>query len=333
MTTQIFKINTIQKLDHPPIEFRKVITLIPENRKIEKGLSDLVIDLHHIEQREGEFILLRDKCKSININLIPEWANSAVKDSLKEIIFDDEDLAEIVIVNIYLLALETRDVIDLKKLTISDIESKSEICFSNIDVNKYHGKIEVQSNISRIKGHASKNGLVADRKHFILGENKNISIYLDEVSSIGNNYLDIIPEDLGRLLFRIRDWQEPGTDHPQFLFNSEIEKYVKGGDYFLSIQNFLMMGLIIYSDFNLKWILFSENFSESDEYHLSILDYISKILDYKKAEILDITKLDIEDKLKEYLRLSKLLLEKIQDSSINYKMKMKEFIDNDLKNS
>jgi hypothetical protein len=333
MTTQKFKINTIQILDHPPIEFRKVITLIPENRKLEKGLNDLVIDLHQIEQREGEFIPLRDKCKYINLDLTPEWTKSTVKDSLTKLIFNDEHLEEIVVLNVILLASDTRDVIDLKKLTIGDIESNSEICFSNIDVNKYHGKIEVQSNISRIKGHATKNGIIADRKHFILGVNKNITIYLDEVSSIGSNYLDIIPEDLGRLLFRIRDWQEPGIDHPQFLFNSEIEKYVKGGDYFLSIQNFLMMGLIIYSDFNLKWILFSENFSESDEYHLSIVDFISKILDYKKADILNLAKLDIEDRLKEYFKLSKFLLEKIQDSNINYKTKMKEFIDNDLKNS
>lgn len=135
---------------------------------------------------------------------------------------------------------------------------------------------------------------------------------------------------MGRLLFRIRDWQDSGTDHPQFLYHSDIEKYIKGGDYYLSIQNFLMMGLIIYSDHNLKWIIFSNNFSESNEYHLSIVDYISKILNCKKADLLEINKLECEEKLNEYLKLSKLLLENIQDSSMNFKQMMKKFIENEL---
>lgn len=147
MTTQKFKIKTVDRLEIPPVEFRKVISLFPNDKKIDKGLNDSVIDLHQIEKSEGEFIPLRDYCNYFDLMLIPEWSDNDIRESLLKIIFDDENLEETIIMNLYLLSSDTKEIIDLQKINLKDIDINKGIHFNNIDPNKYHGKIEVHSNL------------------------------------------------------------------------------------------------------------------------------------------------------------------------------------------
>lgn len=330
MTVQKFRIKTVKRLETSPVEFKKTIVL-SSGKKVEKSFNDYVIDIHSIEAREGLFEPIRDNSSFFDLVLLPEWSTAKAKDLLREVIFEDEIVEDALILNVFLIATESKEVIELRKVRLTDIDSSKEIRFMNIDPNKYFGKIELQSSIVRTKSHPFGKSLLADRKYAIVAENNSIAIYLDEVISIGSNYLDIMPASLGRLLFRIKDWQESGVDHPQLLYNSELDKYLRGGDYYNSVQNFLMMALIVYSDHNLKWILFSNNFSEVDEYHLSIVDFIAKLINIKRADLIEKSKLECDEKLREYLIISKELLECIQDADVNYKQMLKAFIERDIK--
>lgn len=331
MTTHRFNINTLEKSKGPLVEFRKEIFFVDNESTIEKGPSNTTIDLHKIELQEGGEKLLRDFSRIITIKLHPEWVDNNSKVNLEKLIHNEEILENTVILNTYIFCQSTKKIIDIVKTKISAIDRNEPIIFSEIDLYNIEGKIIISSNFSRLKSHSDTDTIIADRKNSILGENTDIVLYLDEVDSLGGDHLSIQPAELGKILFKISDWIKSETDTPKLLYHSSFEKYIKGGDYYSSVQLFLMMSLIIYSESNLKWFLFGNNFDEKKEYHNSVKDFIAKMLNMKKNELNDIQSLDDNKKIDKYLELSQMLIENIQISTISYKTIFKQFIEEELK--
>jgi len=332
MTTQRFNINTVKRSETPLVEFTKKIIFRGKEKTIEKGLNHTTIDIHEIETFDGIFYPIREYCNLIDLVLDPEWVSPYSIEILKDLVFEDEAIVDAVQLIVYLLCPATKEIISLKKFSINAIEGREEIVFKDIDLNDFKEKIEVHSNISRVKGHSVSDQLIADKKYFILNENKVISIYIDEVEAPGGDHLDIRSEDIGKYLFKLQDWQDDPYNHPTFFYNSNFEKYIKGGDYYNSVKLFLMMSLVIFAEDNLKWILFGRNFNETDEYHRSVQEFLLKILDMKKSEFDEIIDIDnIEEKVTKYIELSQLLVDKIQVFNVSYKTLFKNFIDMELK--
>jgi hypothetical protein len=331
MTTQRFKIKTLEKSKGPLVEFNKEIMFSDNGLIIKKDVNNLTIDIHSIEINEGEDKLVRDFSSKIVIKLFPEWIDENSKKNLNKLIHQDEILEKTVVMYAYIYCPSLKKILDIKKVNISVIDNNFPIIFNDIELKNIEGKLIVSSNISRIKSHSDTDLLIADKKNSILCQNDDISIYVDEVDKPGGDYLNIQPEALGKLLFKMSDWTKKESDSPKLFYDSSFEKFIKGGDYYNSVQIFLMMSLIIYSENCLKWYLFGNNFNENDDYHNSIKDYLAKILNIKKNELNEIQSLDENQKIKKYIEISKLLNENIQISTISYKSMFKKFIDEELK--
>jgi hypothetical protein len=333
MTIQRFSVDTVKRAA-PLIEFRKNIVFKGMNDSIQKGLNDLTIDIHEIETPEGKNLPIREYCSVIDLELEPEWVKQESKDVLSSLIFEDEALEDTVELNVYLLCVSTKEIIDLKKFNIRDINGQNNLIFKDIDLSLYSEKIEIHSSLVRNQGRNSDGSMLADRKKSILCENKIIQIYIDEVDAPGGNHLDIRGENLGGLLFNLKNWNSEPLSHPAFLYNDEFDKYIKGGDHYDSVQLFLMMSLVMYADNILKWVFFSKSFNESDDYHGAMLDFLLQILNVKRSDLIDI--LDSDDthtKMESYLNYSNTLIEKIQISNISYKSMFEKFISSELKSN
>jgi hypothetical protein len=333
MTAQKFKIKTIECLDFPLVEFRKIISFKDKDYEIEKGLNDQVIDIHNIELNESTVLPLRKYSKSMNLKLIPEWVENNAMQKLKKVIFDNETVEETVVLNIYLLYPDTKKIVELKKISIQEINQNKQINFDEINLDEIKEKLIIQSNFTRNIGNSSNQTLKADKKFSILATNREIRIYTDEVDAPGGDYLDIGPYELENLLFKIEGGFNGNLKRPKLLYHKAFDKYFKSGDYYKSVQLFLLMGLVVFSDYNLKWILLSEEFDQNNSEHMPVLEFICKILNIKKTEFIKILELDQNEKLSKYLEMSQSLQEKIQINEINYKSFFQKLIKSELKDN
>ncbi len=329
MGTHNFHIKTFRSFDSSVIDFSKRILDKDDNIMIiSPGKTDPYsrnhnsnsISIHEIHDINNNAINLRDFTESIKIELTPNFVNKKTFDtSILKILNANEDPYDTIAVSINATCPKLNYVIDSRTIPLKDIENMTSILIGPILLNDIVGKIEIESELIRIKNSNQGAYEIANSRYTILAINKTISVFIDEVEEIGGNSLVIEPANLGEKLFAFKNINPLGIELPTLEYNEELKSYFSNGDKYKTVQAILMIIGYPYMENLLKWIIFGRPDFKKDS-HLSVIKFISEICEKHEDEIEELNiESDLEIKLKGYFLLSNKLFENIQEISKTWK--------------
>ena len=166
MGVKKFGIKTYNFFQQPVVEYKKkvydkdghALHISPGKSNPEiRDFTSFGVDIHEIEGKEKS-IPIRELTDSIAIELIPDWVDKDDFDeTIRSIINESERPEEILRVAIRLVCPKLNYVIDSRKISLDHITEKKPIKFSSIDLNDVVDKVEVQSELIRVKNTNPRN--------------------------------------------------------------------------------------------------------------------------------------------------------------------------------
>ena len=339
MGTQRFNIKTFESFTSPVIEYKKRVydstgsTLPISPGKVnpqERGENSFSIDIHEIIKEDDTKINIRKLTEEITIELIPDWVNKAGFESkLPKILNKGETPDETLALIVRLVCPKINFVLESRRILITDVSYNKPIKFKSFQLNDIVGKVEVQSELVRIKSSNPTNPTLAFSSLTILSKNRSIIFYIDEVDDVGGNALPIAPGDIKDKMFVMKNLKKLGGEPPRLIYNKQFEDFFNNGDDYKTVQIIMILIGLPYCEQLLKWIIYGNPDYEKKE-HLVIIKFIGEICDKKESELELITKEANEGKKsEEYLQLSNSIFENIQNIGIGWKKLLYQIVKNE----
>lgn len=339
MGTKKFEIKTYESFSGPVVEFKKIVhdqngnvLLISPGKENpnERGYNSFSIDLHEIEHGDEKFPI-RKFTESIFIELLPDWINKSSFDlELNRIINKGEIAQDTIALSVKLICPRLNFVIETKRITISDISVQNPIKFKPLNLIDIVGKVEVQSELIRIKSSNPFNSTKAFSNLNVLSRNRSIAFFIDEIDDIGGTALPILPGDTKDKMFIIKN-DTYGTEPPILIYHNQFKDFFNNGDDYKSVQLIMILVGIPYCDQLLKWIIFGNPNYEKKENKV-IIKFIGEICDKREQELKEITdETDESKKREEYLKLSNSVFANIQSLGGGWKRMLFNIVQNEKK--
>lgn len=336
MGTNRFKIKTFESFLTPVVEFKKrvydssgdILQISPgKNNSLERGENSFSIDIHEINQKDDSKINIRNLTEQITIELIPDWCNKKTfENNLPNILNKGENPEETLELIIRLVCPKINFVIESKRIKIFDISLNKPIRFAPFELDDIIGKVEVQSELIRVKNSNPTNPIIAFAGFTILSKNRSISFYIDEIDDIGRNALSIIPGETKDKMFIMKNSKELSTEPPKLIYNNQFEEFFNNGDEYLTVQAIMIMVGLPYCEQILKWIIFGTPDYEKKE-HITLIKFIGELCDKKESELkLITTETNNDEKIQEYLDLSNSIFDNIQNLGSGWKKSLYQII-------
>lgn len=322
MSTVHLDIKTFESFSGPVVEFKKRIydqdgkPLLISPGKVnpyEKGGNSLSINIHEIDTGNDSKALLRDITESISIDVTPDWINKvSFENKLPDILNTDEEGNQVLALAVRLVCPKINFVIESLNISLADIYTNKPIRFKPFSLDDVVGKVELQSELLRVKSSNPSKPTVAFSSYTILSKNKPVSFYIDEIDDVGGNFLALIPsDDLRDRIFEFQDKNIGGSEIPKLLYNKQFKKFFNNGDNYKTVQAIMILIGLPYCERILQWAIFGKpNFDRKD--HASAMKFIAEICDFKESDLETIWKLDDARRKDEYLKYSGRLFENIQ---------------------
>lgn len=336
MGTQKFPIKTFESFSNAVVEFKKRIYDSKGNQlkispgkanPFERGENSFSIDLHEIELEDSLMVELRRLTDSIQIELIPDWVSKAAfEEKLPKIINSGENSKDVLALAIRVVCPVLNLVLESKRVPIEDVNSGKPIKFKAISLNDVVEKVEIQSELVRVKNSNPTKSTIAFSTLTILAKNKTESIYIDEVKDIGDSALPIVPGDTKDKMFVMKNIHQFGVEPPRLIYHRQFESFFNNGDDLKTVQTLMILIGLPYCELLLKWIIYGNPNFEKKE-HISIVKFIGELCDKKESELELIRKESNEaKKTEEYLKLSSLIFENIQGLGVGWKKMLLQLI-------
>ncbi len=339
MGSQKFNIETFESFLSPVIEYKKrvydsngnMLHISPGKAiSTERGESSFSIDIHEINKEDDTKESIRTLTEEITIELIPDWVNKdGFESKLQKILNKGESPDETIALTIRLVCPKINYVIESKRVSITDIYYNKPIKFKPFQLIDVTGKVEVHSELVRIKSSNPTNPTIAFSNLTILSKNRIITFYIDEVDDIGGNALPITPGDIRDKMFLMKNSKKLSVDPPRLIYNKQFEAFFNNGDDYKTVQVIMVLIGLPYCEQLLKWIIYGNPDYEKKE-HLVIIKFIGELCDKKESELELITKeVNEGKKTEEYLHLSNSLFENIQSMVTGKKKILYQIVKNE----
>lgn len=336
-----FDIKTYESFSAPVVEYKKkvydkdgnALTISPGKENItERGYNSFTIDIHEIEGGDDNKTSIRKITESISIELLPDWVNRpGFESALPKIINKGETAKEVLALAIRLVCPKINFVIESKRLSIAEISDKKPIKFKQFNLNDVVGKVEVQSELVRVKSSNPTTSTIAFSNLTVLSRNKTIVFYVDEIDDVGGSALPITEGDTKDKMFVMKNLKKLGTEPPALVYHKQFKDFFNNGDKYETVQIIMVMIGMPYCEQLLKWIVYGNPNYEKKE-HKVIIKFIGEICDKRENELKEITiETDEKKKTIEYLRLSNLIFENIQNMGYGWKKTLYEIVQNEKK--
>ena len=222
-------------------------------------------------------------------------------------------------------------VIESKRLSLSDISDRKPIKFKPFTLNDVIGKVEVQSELVRVKSSNPTTSTIAFSNLTVLSRNKTIAFYVDEIDDVGGTALPIIEGDTKDKMFTMKNLGNLGTEPPTLIYHKQFKTFFNNGDEYKTVQVIMIIIGMPYCEQLLKWIVYGNPNYEKKE-HKVIIKFIGEICDKRENEFREITiETDEKKKTMEYLKLSNLIFENIQNMGYGWKKALYEIVQNEKK--
>lgn len=339
MGSKKFEIKTYESFATPVVEYKKkvydkdgiALPISPGKDNIhERGENSFSIDIHEIIGDDDSKVSIRKKMESISIELFPDWINKSVFESkLPKILNKGENPNDALALVVRLVCPQINFVIESKRVSIYDISEKKRIKFQLFNLNDVVGKVEVQSELVRIKNSNQTNPTIAFSSLTILSRNRTITFYVDEVDDIGSNALPLTPGDTKDKMFVMKNLKKLGIDPPNLIYHKQFKDFFNNGDEYKTVQTIMILVGLPYCEQLLKWIIFGMPDYEKKE-HKIIIKFIGELCDKREKELEEITnEADEGKKSIEYLKLSNLVFENIQNMGSGWKKMIYQIVQNE----
>lgn len=341
MGTKKFGIKTFESFTTPVIEFEKKvydhdgnalpITLGKEEPTV-RGFNSFSIDIHEIEEDEENKKPIREVTDSITVELIPDWVNkTGFDDTVNDFLNKGEKADEILALAIRLVCPRINYVVESKRVSLKAITERKPIKFSDIDLNDVIGKVEVQSELIRIKNSNPTNSQIAFSNLTVLSRNRNVAFYIDEVEDVGGNALPIMPGDTGNKMFVMKNLNPLGVEPPTLVYHKKFKNFFNSGDDYETVQCIMLLIGLPYCEQLLKWIIFGKPDYGKEE-HQVIIKLIGELCDSREKDLEEITnEADDSKRAQAYLKLSSLQFENVQGMGRGWKKMLRQIVENEKK--
>ncbi|MDF3078640.1 MAG: hypothetical protein K0S09_2529 [Sphingobacteriaceae bacterium] len=338
MGSQKFEIKTYQCFTSPVVEYIKrvydlsgnILPISPgKETPTARGYNSFSIDLHEIRRSDEGTIPLRELSLAIIIELLPDWVDRLKFESdLPKILNNGEDANSSLALTIRLVCPKLNFVIESRIISITDIYSKTPIKFHPFYLDDVVGKVEVQSELVRVKHTTPSGPTLAFSNLNILARNRSVSFFIDEVDDIGGTALPILPGDTKDKMFVIKN--SSLTDGPPVLiYHKQFKDFFNNGDDYETVQAIMILIGLPYAEQLLKWVVYGNPNYEKKE-HKALIKYIGELCEIREYELKSIT--EEADELKkrdEYLKLSACIFDAVQNVGSGWKKMLYNIVRNE----
>ena len=307
------------------LSYKKKVEIVDEKLSIEKGLGSNTIYINNVQISEEEVIPLRELTKTVKIELLPVQNFDDIIEELRSVVNLNEDPNQVLILRSYLECPESKWCSEPVETSIED--SKEKIIEFTLNVNDVVGKILITNEYVRTKGSNLTNKPIATSKDSIVGSNSQITIFVDDPPEIGSDFFPIKDDNLEKLLFDIKDFENPAVNLPALYYHSDFKRYFES-EKFESVKLILSGILPLYIDFVLKKYFASGKADGSDEDVQAVIKFVAEVCDVSPSVLFEqINESDAEDRFTRYAEYSIKLFRGIQTHNNNsYKTLYKSII-------
>ncbi|HKR06622.1 MAG TPA: hypothetical protein VJY62_18455 [Bacteroidia bacterium] len=274
-------------------------------------IEDDKLNLYGKELSNGEILIPRTKSKVMNLKITPKWeAGNYLKD-VKELLHDDENISDAVLLRLRIKCDKTCWSGEQHKIKLSEIGKK--VIEAKIPLSELSEEIEIESFITREVKYSKEVPLKATERLSILSQNEAFKIQIDNMKTIGGNFLPIEPKKLKDLLFQFSEANK--HDIPIIYYSDELEEFFKRNN-LMTVNNTFIFIMPAFLEHYLKWVIFTSQSNPIDKEYDSLVEKLSTLCKCEKSEMYEvISDNDTEKKLQKFLEWSKKLFEEIQYKS------------------
>ncbi len=258
------------------------------------------------------------------------WEKGASLSDLQALVENNEKAYELLIVKAQVVCRTSRWCSE--QIQIPMIEIGSDYVYHiAIPLSEIKGIISLSADVIRQSTSKKLNTTKATESYTIISSAESVTIQIDEIKELGNNYLPIRPEHIGDYVFDLFGFDNE-LQLPVIRYTEDFKDYFTNDDlittnatFFISIPYFL--------DHYLKWLIFICKYDSTEKIHKGLVELFSKYCGISKASFIEVIEKEkfCEEQIKLYYSLSLNLFKGIQvNSDFKYKSQLKRLFQKEL---
>lgn len=285
------------------------------------------INLYNVELSNGEILIPRKFSTVLTIKIKPVWAYGDAKRDISELISAGENPENAVMLRVRIVCSKTFWTTEQVIFKLSEI-GKRDVEFK-VFLKDVAEQIFIEAYLTRELKLANPEPRKAFLPYSIISQHEEFSIQIDEIESIGGNYLPIKAKDLKDVLFQIV--ADDAHTFPTIYYSNALEKLFRRNDLFSVNITFLMVMPAIMDQY-LKWLVFRCQPDHTDKQQKALVEKIGNLTGYGKERLYEIMEGPWEQKAEKFLELSHKLFEGIQTlGGVNFKKELLKYINQERK--